>query len=319
MFGHFSLNSDKKGFLSFLTLLLGLLGVFVFTFVPIADDTNERNKGDAPRLVIKNNELSNSGFGIYIGPRDEEVLIQGNTITGNAEAIRLTGVKKENLVTDNKILNNLAGITLRDRYSDNKEGYVKYPVDPENIKIKSNEFRNNEAGNIINFLEETSNEGGSTANISSSQSEGADTSSSDTTKSGEGDSKTTSSSETAESSGQADGANDQNNSSESSESESSSKETIATTAGEKGKTEKEDEIEVAEEESDVQNKQVNFEEAPEDAAKKPGESNNNSEYSSEPSPSAEKKVNSGSGNPYVIVGATVVGLTTLLLVLKSSM
>lgn len=117
--------------------------------------------------MIRNNTLSDSGFGIYIGPRNEKVLIEGNRLTGNAEAIRLTGVKKKNVVRNNRIVDNLAGITIRDLYSSNEKGYVKYLVNPEDIVISGNNFSNNDEGNILNFLEDADEQVSNTSEESS--------------------------------------------------------------------------------------------------------------------------------------------------------
>lgn len=336
MVGYLNLTVSKS-LVRFLALFfVALLGVFLFFSAPLADDANEQSKGGPPRLVIKNNKLSDSGFGIYIGPRDEEVLIKGNTITGNAEAIRLTGVKAENLVTDNRIVDNLAGITLRDRYSDNKEGYVKYPVDPEDINIRSNEFRNNEAGNIINFLEENSQEENSTEKAATSGSEKGGNSGSETTETEATDSGT-SASET-EGVSEKEGEVGQ-------ESRAS-----ATTSSKKGTTNSNEEKETTKEkeENSVKDKQESSGKSAEGAEKKVSKTENSKSNStksrskpeekesikessekpvgdnhtgtsSEVNASGDEDLNVGPGNPYIIAGATVVGLTTLLLVFKSSM
>lgn len=129
-------------------VVLGLCLLILLPVIVLAND--EGSEGQ--RIVIRNNNLADSGFGIYIGPRDDEFLITGNTITKNAEGIRLTGIKAGNFIRNNRILDNLAGITLRDEYADNEEGFVKYPVDPKDIHISENEFSGNDDGNILNML-----------------------------------------------------------------------------------------------------------------------------------------------------------------------
>ncbi len=374
----------RNKFLLFIPFLLALLGPFVFSFAPMADNGN--NNGDQPRLVIKNNRLSGSGFGIYIGPRDEEVLITGNTLTGNAEAIRLTGVKKENLVTDNRIVDNLAGITVRDMYSANEKGYIKYPVDPDNIQIRSNQFRGNEEGNIINLLEKAEEEDSDSAESNPTGSEAKSYTQTEPSKDEASNSEATSK-DTKKVYGQNDESAQKNGSQKAGESaqDDSPKSEKVVEANKRGserapnlvkensessKESEEQEVssetsvnhdpeeKVNEDGSESKKQQVSETSASQssgqDSEKKGGQENDTekAEGSSDESSSsfkeelekeqaseseAERKKNKSSegynkgaqasegdiddgfGNPYIIAGATLVGLTTLLLVLKSSL
>lgn len=327
--------------------------------------------GDEPRLVIRNNELSNSGFGVYVGPRDEKVLIQGNTLTGHAEAIRLTGVKDENVVRNNRIANNLAGITIRDFYSDNEEGYVNYPVDPEDIKISNNEFVKNEEGNIIKLLEENgftgegsdqeNQEGETTADDSSGEGEPEEETegTADTEKKGKESTTGTSTElqETGESSSETDtsttgntedtsmeedkaGGQNQDKAIEKTEESSES----GTTAEKENKVAGDNSAESSSSSGDNQTEETSEDPTMEDEVEETSEEAETTEETSETTgetegnttetgeategvedsqeeraPKEENGYTPNSGNPYLIAGATVVGLTTLLLVLKNSM
>ncbi|MBS3765809.1 hypothetical protein KGY71_04735 [Candidatus Bipolaricaulota bacterium] len=149
------MSPRARRFLVFTGIVLVVVGL---TFGVLADSTDAK---DESRIIIKNNTLSDSGFGIYVGPkaRDHEYVIEGNKILNNAEAIRLTGLRNQAYIRNNDIQENIAGITLRDKYADNEEGFVKYPMNPENIFISDNNFFNNEEGNILNFLEKKTTDG----------------------------------------------------------------------------------------------------------------------------------------------------------------
>lgn len=339
----------SKNYRFFTLFLLVLLGGLVLSLSSLAGDRDKDSKTNQPGLVIKNNKLAGSGFGVYVGPRDEEVLIKGNTITGNAEGIRLTGVKKENLLIDNRIIDNLAGITLRDRYSDNKKGFIKYPVNPENIKIRSNEFSGNEAGNILNFLEETTNKSGTTARAASSSSEKTNGSRSEASTEGNTGSKAESrdsksvsgqndqtqngqteaknSSPEAEGSGAlgSEGSSKPAKSTEKSESEIKEPQTSSKKESAQPNPDTAENTGVVKDEGETHSIAVESgSPSGEEGAKEVRDLKNNVEKNSlenshEVGSDNKKKVSFKAGNPYVIAGAAVVGLTTLLLVLKSSL
>lgn len=134
----------------FLWLIILLTLSFAISFISTAAEEAKEDRG----IVIRNNVLSDSGFGIYVGSRGDEVFIENNVIRENAEAVRLMGIRRHSLVRYNDIKDNLVGITLRDMYSDNVEGYVKRPLNLEDVVISGNNFLNNEDGNILDLLTE---------------------------------------------------------------------------------------------------------------------------------------------------------------------
>jgi len=346
-------SSRSPSFHLFLASLLGvsLLSLFLLVLQPLTITGFAEEKGDPSRLVIRNNELSGSGFGIYIGPRDEEVIIKGNTLRGNAEAIRLTGVKDRNLVTGNRIVDNLAGVTLRNYYSDNDEGYVKYPVDREDIRITDNTFSGNEAGNVINMLEdsleggqaetkgssETDERAGSAANNSEAETSSqapTQTGTDETSSTGadtEGASRPEPETESesisgGESSEEANGDREEAAAEPGTEAQSGLKEDDNSSGGSTEETSEVDGTSAGSESGTETQGNVDAQESeafpPESRDLDAGSEESGDGDGSPVSPEGEAGTESddrGSGSPYVVAGTIVVGLTTLLLVLRSNL
>lgn len=135
----------------FIPALLTVLLVLAAGTLGFGSEEAETESGDRG-IIIRNNDIQNSGFGVYVGPRDDRLTIVSNLIKNNGEGVRLTGVKSRNVVRNNDIVDNVLGISLRDRYSHNEKGYIDYPVDPEDIVISGNRFESNSDGNVLNLL-----------------------------------------------------------------------------------------------------------------------------------------------------------------------
>lgn len=102
------------------------------------------------RIVIRNNTIEDSGFGIYLGSREDEVKLKNNLIQGNGEGIRLLGTKNYSYLRGNRITDNVIGLKIQDTYSNNDKGLQDKPVNLEKIILKGNKIQGNEMQNILN-------------------------------------------------------------------------------------------------------------------------------------------------------------------------
>lgn len=153
-----SILNKKLTFSFCIFLVLSLLVVLPPTYIR-AEEGGELDKDQKPvsegRIVIKNNTLGDSGFGVYVGNRKDEIELKNNIIKGNAEGIRLLGTKNYVYLRKNKVINNLIGVKIQDTYSSNEKGLLKMPVNLQKIIMEGNRITGNDLQNVLNLAKES--------------------------------------------------------------------------------------------------------------------------------------------------------------------
>ncbi|MBS3765405.1 right-handed parallel beta-helix repeat-containing protein [Candidatus Bipolaricaulota bacterium] len=286
----------------------------------VAEDKLDTEDGE-PRIVIRNNFLSDSGFGVYVGARNDEVIIEGNRISENAEAVRLTGVKNKTYVRNNEILQNIVGITLRNRYSDNEKGYIERPVDLEDIFISDNDFLNNEEGNILNLLKKTDGEVNKSSNDSgqaASEPEEEDNSREETSQeeTGEDTKEEAGEDSNGETSSGADNAATEEI--ESSKNPEGSEEEVTTGSNEEGSDEQKDgsSPDSTSEEPEEPNEEPNIGESSSDNHEEEADKPANESTQANGLTREGEEVSLNWGTPLLMAGGTLIALISLLLLAK---
>lgn len=141
----------------FIVFAVCLLLLFGGRYLTVGSEMEEMKEDQKPvsegRIVIKNNNLGDSGFGIYLGSRADEIVLENNYISKNAEGIRLLGTKNFTYLRRNEVVDNVIGLKIQDTYSDNDKGAVKKPVDLQKIIREDNVISDNELQNILKELE----------------------------------------------------------------------------------------------------------------------------------------------------------------------
>lgn len=107
----------------------------------------------ASRIVIRNNTLTDSGFGIYVGPRDDKMVVVGNRIKNNAEGIRIVGTTNLNKIRNNRIVENLIGVKVQDTYYSNTKGPIPFPdMKIQSIVLRGNYIAGNQQYGVLKLL-----------------------------------------------------------------------------------------------------------------------------------------------------------------------
>jgi parallel beta-helix repeat protein len=112
-------------------------------------DTAQEELALAPNIIIRNNTIGDSGFGVYIGERGgrkDSVLIVDNIIIDNGEGIRVLGTEGKNLVLNNTITNNIVGVRIADVH----QGRFIPGMAVSLISIHSNTIADNKEHNLLN-------------------------------------------------------------------------------------------------------------------------------------------------------------------------
>lgn len=145
----------SKGSLLVLTTILILGSCFLLTGEPGSEeigseqDTAQEESALAPNIIIRNNTIGDSGFGVYIGPRGgrkESLLIVDNIIIDNGEGIRVMGTEGKNLISNNTITNNIVGVRIADVH----QGRFIPDMAVSLISIHSNTIADNKEHNLLN-------------------------------------------------------------------------------------------------------------------------------------------------------------------------
>ena len=159
---------DKNRYLFFILISFSLLFVSLFSpptsnqlLLRVSAAQGEDKEEEKPDIIIRNNKLQDSGSGIYVRPREDRILFQGNEIIKNGEGIRLVGTTGYNWIKNNQFLSNVVGIKVQDTYSHNEKGLIKYPeMAPEKIEIEGNEIIGSDYYGLLNLTRHPLQTGG---------------------------------------------------------------------------------------------------------------------------------------------------------------
>ena len=116
---------------------------------------NRAQEGLAPEakanILIKGNIIGDSGFGIYVGWRRDDITIMNNHIVDNGEGVRLVGTEGRDFLTGNTITDNVIGIKITDVH----ESKVFPNMAVSLINIQSNTIAGNLEHNLLNLTSRT--------------------------------------------------------------------------------------------------------------------------------------------------------------------
>jgi hypothetical protein len=99
-----------------------------------------------PNLIIENNVISDSGFGIYLGWGGTwTALIRDNEITGNGEGIRLVNLAA--YIEGNRILDNIIGLKVTPEHEEELVAQVEW------VLLRYNLFEGNELYAVLNLAD----------------------------------------------------------------------------------------------------------------------------------------------------------------------
>lgn len=152
-----SCSVASKGVVS-LSILLSIAAVILYVCLSLANGPGnegvQRGKDEVqeelalkPNIVIRNNVIGDSGFGVYIGPREDTITVIDNIIIDNGEGIRLMGTKGKHFISGNTITDNIIGVRVTDYY----QGITFLDMAVSLITIRSNTIAGNEDHNLLNL------------------------------------------------------------------------------------------------------------------------------------------------------------------------